>query len=390
MSVETDIAQGAAAALHVADALAPLALAEIVGSTVVIPAAGLCLVAMLDGAALPGGLGDAAVKWAQTGEKLDEAKRKLKEVTDAIPDDAWTSDDRDAFNKKIEQLGIQLETARVFADAVGTALIVSGTVLSAYGVFIAAVGTELFVQAMMILAEAASVVGDFGPVEAQEAEANATAVELAENIENSNNTLKTVSKATAAILGGAEGLHELIQAAEGNGNVGGDLFRGSAVALPEIALSALLGKGAEKGAGKLLGKVVGKDFGEAAKEAGKEAANAVKESGAAKAAAHEADVLSAKAAKAAEEDYASGSPYARIQTTAAGYLTDEAVRMAGKADVAAEHAATKTAEATAKSVDAVGHNVFKAGAERVGDYGGQYTGEESGKLIDKLLNGGGE
>jgi hypothetical protein len=387
MSVETDVAQGASAVLNMADALAPLALAETGGSAFVIPAAGLCLVAMLDGAALPGGLGDAAVHWAQTGEKLDEAKKKLKEVTDAIPDDAWTSDDRDAFNKKIEQLGIQLETARVFADAVGTALIVSGTVLAAYGAFIAIIGTELFVQAMMILAEAASVVGDFGPVEAQEAEANATAVEIAENIENTNNTLKTVSKATAAVLGGAEALHTLVQIGEGNDQAFGDALRGSAVALPEIALSALLGKGAEKGAGKLLGKVFGKDLGEAAKEAGAEAADAVKDSGAAKAAAHEADVLAGKAAKAAKEDFDNGAPHAVTQTIAAGKLLEEAGRTGEKASAAAAHATAKTAEATAKSVDAVGHNVFKKGAEKAGEAGGQWGGTETGKLIDKLLNG---
>lgn len=386
MSVETEIAQGASTALHVADALAPMALAETGGSAFVIPAAGLCLVAMLDGAALPGGLGDAAVKWAQTGEKLDEAKRKLKEVTDAIPDDAWTSDDREAFNNKIEQLGTQLETARAFADGVGAALVVSGTVLSAYGVFIAAIGTELFVQAMMIVAEAASVVGDFGPVEAHEAEANATAVELAENIESTNNTMKTVAKATAGVLSAAEALHLLAQKLEGNDNVGGDLLRGSAVALPEIALSALLGKGAEKGAGKLLGKVFGKDLGEVAEDAGKKAAKAVEDSGAAKAAAHEADVLSAKAAKAAEEDVASRAPHAADQIIGAAKLTEEAIRMSGNASEAAAHAAAKTAEATGKSIDAVGHNVTKWGAEKAGEYTGQHSGEKGGSLIDKLLN----
>jgi hypothetical protein len=387
MSVETDVAQGASAVLHVADALAPAALLETGIATGAIPAAGLCLLAMLDGAALPGGLGDAAVKWAETGAKLDEAKQKLKDVTDAIPADAWTSDDREAFNKKIEELGTQLETVRVFADAVGTALIVSGTVLSAYGVFIALIGTELFVQAMMIIAEAASVIGDFGPVEAQEAEANATAVEIASNIEETNGTMKTVAQVTAGVLGAAGALHELTQKLEGNNNVGGDVLRGSATALPEIGLSYLLGKGAEKGAGKLLGKVFGKDLGEAAKEAGKEATKAVEESGAAKAAAHEADVLSAKATQAAVDDVASGAPHAASQIAAAAHLTDGAIEAAGKASAAAEHAAAKTAEATAEGIAGVGHNLIKTGAEKAGEYGGQHGGEKGGSWIDKILNG---
>ena len=387
MSVETDVAQGASAVLHVADALAPAALIETGIATGVIPAAGLCLLAMLDGAALPGGLGDAALKWAQTGEKLDEAKQKLKDVTDAIPADAWTSDDREAFNKKIEELGTQLETARVFADAVGTALVVSGTVLAAYGVFITIIGTELLAQAIMIVAEAASIVGDFGPVEAQEAEANATAVEIASDIEDTNDTMKTVARVTAGVLVAAGALHEVVQKLEGNDNVLGDVLRGSATALPEIGLSLLLGKGAEKGAGKLLGKVFGKDLGKVAEEAGEEAATAVKDAGVAKAVAHEADVLSAKATKAAEEDLANGAPHAVTQLVGAAHLTDEAIRTAGKASAAADHAFAKTAEATAKSVDAVGHELFKKGAERAGDYGGQHGGEKGGSLIEKILNG---
>lgn len=387
MSVETEVAQGASAALHVADALAPAALLETGIATGAIPAAGLCLLAMIDGAALPGGLGDAALKWAQTGEKLDEAKKKLHEVTDAIPDDAWTSEDREAFNKKIEELGTQLETARVFADAVGTALIVSGTVLSAYGVFIAVIGTELLAQAIMIIIEAASVVGDFGLVEAHEAEANATAVELASNIEETNGTMKSVSAATAGVLGAAAALHESAQMLEGNTNVIGDVLKGSAVALPEIGLSYLLGKGAEKGAGKLLGKIFGKDLGEAAEGASKEAAQAVKDSGAAKAAADAADQLSAKATKAAEEDLASGAPHGLDQLKAAAHLTDGAIDAASKASSAATRAAAETAEATEKGIDALGHNLFKKGAERGGEYGGQHGGEEGGSWIDKILNG---
>jgi hypothetical protein len=155
MSVETSVAQGAATALSVADALAPTALVETGLAMVDIPAAGLCLTQMIEGAALPGGLGAAALRWAETGAKLDEAKQKLKDVTAAVPADAWSSDDREAFNKKVEELGTQLETARIFADAVGTALILSGGVLAAYGVFIAVIGTEPLVQAIMIAVEAA-------------------------------------------------------------------------------------------------------------------------------------------------------------------------------------------------------------------------------------------
>lgn len=80
MSVETEVAQGAATVLTVADALPAIAMAETLGSMAEIPAAALCLMQMIDGAALPGGLGSAALKWAQAGEKLDEAKQKLQDT----------------------------------------------------------------------------------------------------------------------------------------------------------------------------------------------------------------------------------------------------------------------------------------------------------------------
>jgi hypothetical protein len=391
MSVETSIAQGATGALTAADVLAPMALAETAAAALMeIPAAGLCLVQMIDGAALPGGLGSAAVKWAEAGEKLDEAKQKLKDVTDAIPSDAWTSDDREAFNKKIDELGTQLETARVFADAVGIALITTGTILAAYGVFIAVIGTELLVQAFAILALEASLVGDFGPAEAAIAEANATAAELATNIEETNDTMKTVSKVIAGVLAAAEVIHELVQLGEGNHNVGWDALKGSAVALPEVGLSFLLGKGAEKGAGKLLGKVVGKDLGEEAEGAAKEAADALEKSGAAKEAADAAKTLAGKATDRAAEDVASHSPHAVTQILGAASLTEAAGEASHVADKAASEAAEKAAAATQKGIDAVGHNLFKAGAERAGDYGGQHTGEAGGHLIDKILNPEGE
>ena len=387
MSVETEVAQGAATVLTVADALPAIAMAETLGSMAEIPAASLCLMQMIDGAALPGGLGSAALKWAQAGEKLDEAKQKLKDVTAAIPSDAWSSDDREAFNKKIEELGTQLETARIFADAVGTALIVSGGVLAAYDLFISVIGTELLVQAVMIAIEEASVVGDFGPAEAQLVEANATAVELAKDIEGTNKTLQTVARVTAGILTLAGFVHEAVQVGEGNHNALLDSLKGSAVALPEIGLSALLGKGAEKGVGKLLGKVFGKDLDKVGEKAVEEAGKALKDSGVAKDAARDSLALADRAIKAADHDVTHGAEHAATQVRGAANLLEEAGRMGEKATHAGEHAIAKGAEATQKQIDGFEQHVVKKAAEKAGEYGGQHGGEKGGTWIDKILNG---
>jgi hypothetical protein len=386
MSAEAEFAQGAATVLNAADALPPIAMGTTLASMVEIPAAGLCLTQMIDGFALPGGLGGAALKWAQAGEKLDEAKRKLKEVTEAIPSDAWSSDDRKAFDQKLDQLGTQFETTRVFADATGTALLVSGSVLAAYDVFITIIGAELLVQAIMIFAEEVSVIGDLGPAEAQMAEANATAVELAEDIKGTNATLKTVATATAKALGAAEFLHFDGQLLQGN-NTLVDILKGSVVALPEIALSALLGKAGEKGASKLLGKFAGKDLDEAAEEASKEAIKVARDARVGKDAADAADNLSKKATQAAEEDLARGAPHASTQLIGAGHLTEAAGKAAEESGKAAHDAAGKAANATLKGIDGTTHHAVKQFTGHAGEYSGQHSGEEGGSWIDKMLNG---
>ncbi len=336
MSAETSVAQGASAVLNVADALPPVALALTGISMMEIPTAGLCLTQMIEGCALPGGLGDAALTWTQVGAGVDAAKQKLKEVTDAIPSDAWTSEDREAFNKKIEELGTQLETLRVFTDGVALTLVACGAAIAAFDTAATVIGGMLFAQFVSIVIAESTGVGLLGPAEAIIAEANAMAVEFAENLETGNGILKTVGKVAAIVFAAGEILHEAIQAGEGNNNVVGDTLKGVAVAAPEIALSAALGKGSEVGAGKLLGRFAGKDLAEAAKEAGTAAAKAAGSKG---------------AAKAAEEAVQAG-------------------------------------------VDGVEHGVVKKAAEKTGEYLGQHGGDEVGKKskettsswIDSILN----
>jgi hypothetical protein len=380
MTAETSVAEGASAVLNVADALPPVALALTGISMMEIPTAGLCLTQMLEGCALPGGLGSAAVAWTQVGASVDEAKQKLKDVTDAIPSDAWTSEDREAFNKKIEELGTQLETLRIFTDVAALTLVGCGAAIAAFDTAAAVMGGVLFAQFVAIVIAESTGVGFLGPAEAIMGEAITMATEFAGNLKTGNGILKTVGKVAAGVFAGAELLHEIIQAAEGNNNVLGDTLKGAAIAAPEIALSALLGKGAEVGAGKLLGKFAGKDLAEAAKEA-------ATESGRLKGAADEAEALSAKAAQAAEDAAKSGAKdvFPAIQNAA------DLTEAAGKA---AHDSAAASAKATLAGIDGVAHGAIKTAAGKAGEYtgaqGGEYAGqkgkETTNSWIDSILN----
>jgi hypothetical protein len=241
MSTETSIASGAETAFDYADALPVIAITSTALAMTLIPAAGLCLVAMLDGAALPSGLGKAAAVWAETGAKIDEGAQKLREVVESIPEDAWSADDRKAFESKVEELRTQLETGRVFADSVGAILVICGTVIALYDLFIMAVGILLMFEFTALAATIASIVGNLGASEAEEAADNASAAAIAADIQSTNEMMQTISQVCAGVLVAALALFEGIELFEGNTNVGTDIFKGTVVASPEIALALLTG-----------------------------------------------------------------------------------------------------------------------------------------------------
>lgn len=276
MSAETSIASGAATAFEAADALPVVALTTTTFAAFDIPAALLCAGAMLGGLAMPGGLGKAAVSWAETGEKVQEAANKLQELVDSIPDDAWSKegDDRKAFDQNVSQLKAQFEGGHVYADVVGGALLIIGGVIVAYDLAMAAIGVLLAAEATALAATIASVVGNLGASEAEEAADTAEAIAIAADIEDSNEILKTVSQATAAALVAGLAIFEGYEGFKGDKNIGSDLLKGTVIALPDLALAALGGAAGKYGeeassgahaAPSLLEKIPGfKAVGEAA------------------------------------------------------------------------------------------------------------------------------
>jgi hypothetical protein len=249
VSAETSIASAAATGFEAADALPVVALTSTLLAMFDIPAAGLCAGAMLGGLAFPGGIGKAAVSWAETGEKLDEAAKKLQELVESIPEDAWSKegDDRRAFDQKVGELRTQFETGRVFTDVVGAALLIVGGVIALYDLAMSAIGVLLLFEATALAATIASVVGNLGASEAEAAADNAEATAIAADIESSNEEMQTVSQATAAVLVAGLAIFEGIELFEGDTNVGTDVLKGTVIALPDIALATLAGAAGKYG-----------------------------------------------------------------------------------------------------------------------------------------------
>lgn len=252
MSAETSTASAAADAMIAGDAMVPAALALMVYSAI-IPGVWPLTATMLEGAGLPSGVGQGAVKWAEGGEHLHEAHEALREVIEAIPEDAWSSQDHEAFKKKMDDFGAQLEGVHVFADVIMGMLIIIGTLLTLYAVVMVAFGVEMAAMATTIYAELASVVGSVAAPETIEA-ATALAEADVEALEGYHAGMSSLSSIAAKVMGGAEFLFEDFQMLMGNNNMFGDVAKGLFHSIEPILLSKLKEKIAEAGLGGMKGE----------------------------------------------------------------------------------------------------------------------------------------
>jgi hypothetical protein len=234
------------------DVMVPIALA-LMAYSAIIPGVWPLAASMLEGAGFPSGVGQGAVKWAEGGEHLHEAHEALREVVEAIPEDAWSSQDHEAFKKKMDDFGAQLEGVHVFADVIMGMLIIVGTVLTLYALVMLIFAVEMASLATTIYTELASV---FGAVAAAPTIEAATAVATAdvEALEGYHGAMSALSGLAAKVMGGAEFLFEDFQMLMGNNNMLPDVFNGLLHSVEPIAISKIKEKLAELGLGKMSGK----------------------------------------------------------------------------------------------------------------------------------------
>ena len=251
MSAETSTASVAADAMIAGDAMVPAALV-LMAYSAIIPGVWPLTAVMLEGAGFPSGVGQGAVKWAEGGEHLHEAHEALREVIEAIPEEAWSSQDHEAFKKKMDDFGAQLEGVHVFADVIMGMLIIIGTMLTLYAVVMVTFGVEMAAMATTIYAELASV---FGAVAAPETIEAATVLAEAdvEALEGYHAGMSALSSVAAKAMGGSEFLFEDFQMLMGNNNMFGDVASGLFHSIEPIALSKLKEKVAEAGLGGMKG-----------------------------------------------------------------------------------------------------------------------------------------
>jgi hypothetical protein len=252
MSAETSTASVAADAMIAGDVMIPTALA-LMAYSAIIPGVWPLLGTMLEGVGFPSGVGQAGVQWAEGGEHLHEAHEALKEVIEAIPEDAWSSQDHEAFKKKMDDFGARLEGVHVFADVIMGLLIIIGTVLTLYALVMLIFAVEMATLASAIYAELASVLGSVAAPATIEAATAAAEADVAA-LEGYHAGMSALSGVASKVMGGAEFLFEDFQLLMGNQNAFGDTFSGLFHSIEPIALSKVKEKLAESGLGKLTGE----------------------------------------------------------------------------------------------------------------------------------------
>ncbi|WP_026341622.1 WXG100 family type VII secretion target [Actinomadura atramentaria] len=106
----------------------------------------------------PNNLETASQSWDKTAKKLQQTAQELKQSLDAIPADAWTAQDREAYARKVQEFCQQLDTVSTYCEAVSKTLYAYAAALFIYAGFAMGMGTSLAALAVAFAAAAAGII----------------------------------------------------------------------------------------------------------------------------------------------------------------------------------------------------------------------------------------
>jgi hypothetical protein len=176
----------------------------------------------------PANIDKAGQAWRAAAEQIQQVSEELQRAVARVPRDAWTADDRTAYEQKVQEFCSQLQVMYVFCLAVGIALTVYAYALFIYAVFAVGMGTFLGGLAVFAAAALASVVGS--PAYA-ECEAIAA-------------TCLTITTAATAILAGAANLAATVFQGGAITSAVVEAFKGNESALADLKQAEATGSGA--------------------------------------------------------------------------------------------------------------------------------------------------
>jgi uncharacterized membrane protein len=201
-------------------------------AAVVIPAAWPVVAEMFIANCDPGAIYAAGEAWLQVAQEIGDARAAADSARSAAAATGWHGVDQAAYDDKAATFATELLGAEMLAAAVGLALVTMAVILFARIVFIMTLAVALDVWAGLIIAAAASIIGDFGPVEALIVSANEFALQC----------LGWLSEVTEVLLGVEYGFTATIAGIIG-GDVAGALLLGDTQALGNLSQATVDGLG---------------------------------------------------------------------------------------------------------------------------------------------------
>jgi hypothetical protein len=172
----------------------------------------------------PGAMIEAGRNWSDMAGEFGKCSDELARLVNELTSDAWTGQDRDAFDARIADYNRQFTGAQVLAVAMATALIVIGLLLIVLILLMVAIGVVLGLFAAAILACLAGVVS--APAAAEIfVEGDAIALEAAEMLESCGTIIQTSSSIAAGVITAAMAGDVTIAAFNGDDHLTHDLLQ---------------------------------------------------------------------------------------------------------------------------------------------------------------------
>ncbi len=182
----------------------------------------------------PGALLDAGLAWLDAAQEIQDSLNANMDLTNALGATGWSGSDFDEFTGKAADLSRQLMVTMSMAYIIGTILILAAVAMMIACLVIFAIGVGFGLWAAAIIAAAASVVGNFGPVEVLMFDANIWAIEVEANLMSMAGTMDTTFNVMAGVITAALAADVGLQVAFGNDEALGDLAQATVVSVPTI------------------------------------------------------------------------------------------------------------------------------------------------------------
>ncbi|KAB2347824.1 hypothetical protein [Actinomadura rudentiformis] len=171
----------------------------------------------------PANLDAAGKAWREAAERLQEASTEIKELATGVPQKAWSSKDRPAYEKKVQEWASQIDVLNTYCQAAGMTLTALAYALMAYAVFAMAMAVYLDGLAIAAAAALAGVVTSVGyPAILATATTAGSITHVATAI------LAAAGNIAGAVIGGGTLVSALVERSRGNEKALGDFFKAQA------------------------------------------------------------------------------------------------------------------------------------------------------------------